>query len=48
MGVDRIWNTGIGHGSQRIGSDQRLLKEFRGGIEQKREAQEVQSGWKVA
>ena len=23
-GVDRIWNTGIGHGPQRIESDQRL------------------------
>ena len=43
-GVDRIWNTGIGHGPQRIESDQRLHMEFRGGIEQKREAQEVQSG----
>ena len=43
-GVDRFWNTGIGHGPQRIGSDQGYSKEFRGGIEQKREAQEVQSG----
>ena len=23
-GVDRIWNTGIGHGSQRIESDQKV------------------------
>ena len=46
-GVDIIWNTGIGHGPQRIGSDQRLLQEFRGGIEQKREAQEVQSGLEI-
>ena len=44
--MDRFWNTGIGHGPQRIGSD--YSKEFRGGIERKREAQEVQSGWKLA
>ena len=28
--MDRIWNTGIGHGSQRIGSDQRLLQGIQG------------------
>ena len=44
--MDGIWNTGIGHGPQRIGSDQRLLQGILGvGIEQKREAQEVQSGF---
>ena len=49
--MDKIWNTGIGRGPQRIESDQRLQskdrvrsKEFRGGIERERDAQEVQPG----
>ena len=29
-GVDGIWNTGIGYGPQRIGSDQRLLQGIQG------------------